>query len=154
MHQCACWFRDYLCSGLLLAICDSWLLIAAAYDSIDHITAFINYKIFLNSNSITLRFDFWSAYWHEPIKNKNKNRFGLTFDLPIGTSRSKTKTKTKVVFSKWFLDVKNGSTFEFWRQRGVICSFSCFWSPIPVRGKFEVLRKIELLNFLGQNHCF
>ena len=56
--------------------------------------------------------DFWSAYWHEPIKNKNKN--GI-FEVVFG-------------FQKWT------SIFEFWRLSKTGCHFfPCFWFPIGTR---------------------
>ena len=61
----------------------------------------IAFKMLLKFKLGFIIIDFWSACWHEPIKNKNENGiFGVVFRL-----------------QKWT------SIFEFWRLSKTVCHF-------------------------------
>ena len=96
----------------LLVTARSWLQLSTDLLTSFHLSI---WSCFSNPYPLTIRFDFWSTYWHEPIKNKNKN--GI-FEVVFG-------------FQKWT------SIFEFWRLSKTGCHFfPCFWFfPIGTRNQ-------------------
>ena len=95
----------------LLVTARSWLQLSTDLLTSFHLSI---WRCLSNPYSLTIRFDFWSTYWHEPIKNKNKN--GI-FEVVFG-------------FQKWT------SIFEFWRLSKTGCHFfRCFWFPIGTRNQ-------------------
>ena len=117
MHHGARWFTHYLCCE----VASSSLLIVVASDNLDHIIAFINFKIFLNfilSNSILIcllaradqkqkqKWHFWSGFslskmdlhfWVLELF-KNGSPFFSLFLVPYEEPEPRTKTKTPFLF--------------------------------------------------------